>query len=165
MAFQRPIVDFSNHYCMLLRSHADLNDRWGIGGRRSIVGTITPRPSLTFLYSSMEDPTSSSSSSFNTPEPQTFRDAEILGLKFMQEGQYERALQGTYVYVHTKASSILNLSISFFDFNPLILFLSGSAVVLVWEIKQHVLFATMSTTHVSYSVLFSYVHEQHSKRD
>ncbi len=29
-----------------------------------------------------------------TPTPQTFREAEVLGLRLMQEGQYEEALKG-----------------------------------------------------------------------
>lgn len=36
--------------------------------------------------------------SSETPSPTTFREAEVLGLRLMQEGNYQEALDGTYIY-------------------------------------------------------------------
>jgi hypothetical protein len=35
----------------------------------------------------------------NAPNPQSFREAEVLGLRLMQEGNFEEALVGTSVYL------------------------------------------------------------------
>ena len=36
----------------------------------------------------------------NQVTPKTFREAEVLGLRLMQEGQIEEALKGTYLHIH-----------------------------------------------------------------
>lgn len=47
---------------------------------------VTPRHSATTLW--MSD---------SPPPPTTFREAEVLGLRLMQEGDYEGALDGTFL--------------------------------------------------------------------
>lgn len=48
----------------------------------------------------------SNSSDDSLPQPRTFREAEILGLKRMQQGNYQEALKGTFwfqiLYRHTR---------------------------------------------------------------
>ena len=44
------------------------------------------------IYSSTED------DEMSIPVPQTFREAEILGLRLMQEGNHEQALEGMVLY-------------------------------------------------------------------
>ena len=59
-----------------------------------------PRVSRTprITYRSAESAiTSMSMSNEDIPDPTTFREAEVLGLRLMQEGRFDEALVGTYV--------------------------------------------------------------------
>ena len=52
-----------------------------------------PRNNILFLSSTdTEEPSL-------PPPPQTFREAEILGLRLMQEGAHEQALEGWFVFL------------------------------------------------------------------
>lgn len=53
-----------------------------------------------------------SSSAPQEPTPSTFREAEVLGLKLMQEGDYEMALQGMYVCVCVHAVFVRRIILS-----------------------------------------------------
>ena len=66
------------------------------------------------------------------PQPTTFREAEVLGLKFMQEGNYEDALKGSYWTIAAVAVSLQRCSMScrvatFFDSSVLLFELIFSA--------------------------------------
>lgn len=50
---------------------------------------------------------SSDSSSSQEPTPTTFREAEVLGLKLMQQGDYELALKGTIHLIQPKEYIII----------------------------------------------------------
>jgi hypothetical protein len=63
-------------------------------------GYTIPRTSLTpkLTFRAAETATTSIQMTYEeTPDPTTFREAEILGLRFMQEGNFEEALVGTYL--------------------------------------------------------------------
>lgn len=58
---------------------------------------------------------SESQGAFSGPSPQTFREAEVLGLRLMQEGQHEEALKGK-IPIRTAVSKGFDL-IKFFSFS------------------------------------------------
>jgi hypothetical protein len=56
------------------------------------ISSISKSQKRTILSSSPGDESSP------TPTLETFREAEIVGLRFMQEGKHEQALEGEYFY-------------------------------------------------------------------
>jgi hypothetical protein len=72
--------------------------RFTISGRSS--GTnIQLHPFGTPLHVRMTESTLRMTESSETPSPTTFREAEVLGLRLMQEGNYQEALDGTLRYI------------------------------------------------------------------
>ena len=69
----------------LMVSHAFVPARWGVTPQRVMLDYASVQRSITLL-----------SSTADSSEPTTFREAEVLGLKLMQEGQYEQALKSMY---------------------------------------------------------------------
>jgi hypothetical protein len=64
-------------------------------------GYTIPRTSTTpkLTFRAAETATTSIQMTYDeTPDPTTFREAEILGLRFMQEGNFEDALVGMCLY-------------------------------------------------------------------